>query len=183
MFMKFLKRALLTLAVLLGIFAIIVAMQPADYKITRSATMSAPAEVVFAQINDFHNWDAWSPWAKLDPNVKNTFEGPASGTGAMFSWVGNDQVGVGKMTITDSKPNEHIGIKLEFKKPYEDSSNVDYNFKSEGDKTAVTWSMDGKKNFVAKAMCMFMDMDKMVGGQFEQGLSKIKEISEAKSKK
>ncbi len=183
MFLKMLKRAFIGLIVVLAVFAIIVAMQKADYRITRSATMAAPADVIFAQINDFHNWDAWSPWAKLDPNVKNSFEGAPSGTGAIFSWSGNEQVGIGKMTITDSKPSEHVGIKLDFEKPMQSTANVDYNLKAEGEKTNVTWSMDGKKSFLEKAFCMFMDMDKMVGGQMEQGLGKIKEVSEAKSKK
>src|SRR5207248_2982956 len=106
--------------------------------------------VVFAQVNDFHNWEAWSPWAKLDPAVKNTFEGPPSGTGAVFKWSGNDKVGEGSMTITDSRPNELIKIKLEFIKPFADTSDVQFDFNSEGAQTVVIWTMTGHKNFIGK---------------------------------
>src|SRR5215212_7286991 len=94
-------RVLLVLVLLIGIFCIVVALQPAEYRVTRSATIAAPPQVVFNQVNDFHDWEAWSPWGKLDPAAKNSFEGPAAGTGAMFSWNGNKDVGEGKMTITE----------------------------------------------------------------------------------
>jgi hypothetical protein len=141
--------------------------------------MAASPAAVFAQVDDFHKWEAWSPWAKLDPQAKNAYDGAASGVGAGFSWDGNDQVGKGRMTITQSTPSESIRIKLEFEKPYKDSSEVLFTFKPEGDKTAVTWSMSGENDFVSKAMCLLMDMEAMVGGQFEKGLASIKAIVEA----
>src|SRR6516162_842144 len=102
---------LIGVAVIIAAFAVVAAMQPAEFRVVRSATMSAPASHVFAQVNDFHKWDAWSPWAKLDPTMKQTYEGAPAGTGAIYSWSGNSQVGEGRMTLTDSRPNERIQIK------------------------------------------------------------------------
>src|SRR4051812_47061770 len=109
---RILKISLIVIAAILVIFCGIVAMQPSEFRVTRTADIAAPPETVFAQVNDFHNWDAWSPWAKLDPAAKNAFEGPASGTGSGFAWAGNDKVGEGHMTITDSHPSDLIRIKL-----------------------------------------------------------------------
>src|SRR5438094_4163018 len=111
---------LIGVAAVVLILVAVIALQPADFRITRTATISAPAADVFAQVNDFHKWEAWSPWAKLDPNAKSTFEGPPVGTGAIVKWSGNDEVGVGSMTITESRPNELIRIKLDFVKPPQD---------------------------------------------------------------
>ncbi len=134
-------------------------------------------------MNDFHNWEAWSPWAKLDPAAKATFEGPSTGTGAIFKWAGNKEVGEGSMTITESRPSDLIRIKLEFLRPFEATNSAEFTFKPEGNRTGVTWSMEGKNNFIAKAVCLFMNMDKMVGGQFEQGLAQMKAVVEAAPKK
>jgi uncharacterized protein YndB with AHSA1/START domain len=177
------KKILIGVGAVLAIFLVVVAMQPSTFRIERSATMAAPAADVFAQVNDFHKWEAWSPWAKLDPAAKNTFDGPASGVGAGFAWEGNDQVGVGRMTITESKPAERIAIKLEFLKPFASTAATEYTFKGDGKQTTMTWAMTGEKNFVSKMMCLFMNMDKMVGGQFETGLASIKGIVEAPPKK
>src|SRR5689334_12374414 len=114
------KKIAIGVVAVIAVFLIVVALQPSEYRIERSASMSAPAADVFAQVNDFHKWEAWSPWAKLDPAAKNTFDGPASGVGAGFAWEGNDKVGVGRMTITESKPAERVAIKLEFLKPFPD---------------------------------------------------------------
>src|SRR5438874_6603675 len=101
MIKKILLGAIVVIVLVVAIFCIVVALQPSHYHIERSATMNAPASVVFNQVNDLHRWDAWSPWAKLDPNMKQSYEGAPSGTGAICSWTGNDQVGQGRMTITD----------------------------------------------------------------------------------
>ena len=137
---------------------------------------------MFVLVNDFHNWQAWSPWAKLDPAAKNTFEGPAAGKGAIFKWSGNEQVGEGIMTITESHPNDRILIKIEFLRPMSNTNSVEFTFKPEEDKTRVTWSMSGRKDFTSKAFCLVMDMDKLVGGQFEKGLATLKAIAETKPK-
>ena len=115
------KKLLIVLgvvAVLIGGFAVVAALQPADFRYARSTTMAAPPAVPFAQVNDFHNWEHWSPWAKLDPNMKTTYEGPSSGKGAQYAWSGNDEVGEGRMTIVESRPRELVRVKLEFLKPF-----------------------------------------------------------------
>lgn len=145
-------------------------------------TMAASPATVFTQVNDYHNWEAWSPWAKLDPNAKTTFEGPPTGTGATFTWDGNDKVGSGRQTILESKPDALIKIRLEFEKPMKDVCTAQFDFKPQDDKTLVTWSMYGKTNFVGKIFCLFMNMDKMVGGDFEKGLTSLKAIVEAPPK-
>jgi len=178
-----LKKILIVIAVLVVVFVIIVALQPAEFHVARTATIAAPAEVVFAQVNELKKWDAWSPWVKIDPAMKQTYEGPASGTGAISRWAGNKDVGEGSMTITESRPNELIRFNLEFIKPMAGTSTAEFSFKPEGNQTAVTWSMTGKNNFIAKAMVLFMNMDKMVGGQFEKGLAQMKAIAEAASRK
>jgi hypothetical protein len=178
-----LKKILIAVGIIVVVFVIIVAMHPADYRVVRSASMSAPAPAVFAQVNDFHNWEAWSPWAKRDPAMKQTYEGAAAGTGAIYTWAGNKDVGEGRMTLTESRPSELIRINLEFIKPFASTCTSEFTFKPEGDQTGVSWSMAGKNNFIAKAFCMFMNMDKMVGGDFEQGLAKMKSVVEAANKK
>ena len=165
-------------AAVIVIFLLIVAMQPAAFSVVRSAKIAAPPARVFGQVNDFHNWDAWSPWAKLDPTCKNTFEGPPAGNGAIFKWDGNKQVGAGKMTITDSKPNDLIRIHLEFFRPFKATNTTEFTFKPVSDGTEVTWNMFGQKNFMSKAFCMFASMDKMVGGDFEKGLAQMKSVTE-----
>ena len=124
-----LKKILIGLAVIIVVFVVVVAIQPADYKVERTASFSATPAVVFDQINDLHKWDAWSPWAKLDPAVKNTFEGPPAGTGAVFAWAGNKKVGEGRMTITESHPNDLIRLKLDFIKPFPSTAMTEFSFK------------------------------------------------------
>jgi hypothetical protein len=172
------SKILIALFVLIIGFVIVVATRPAEYTVTRSASMAAPASAVFPHVNDLQKWQAWSPWVKLDPAAKYTFEGPAAGKGAIYRWVGNNQVGEGQMTITESRPNELVRFNLEFFKPMAGTSLTEFNFKSEGAGTLVTWTMSGRNNFIAKAMCLFMNMDKMVGGQFEDGLAQLKSVAE-----
>jgi Polyketide cyclase / dehydrase and lipid transport len=168
------------LAAVIVILVIVIAIQPVDFRITRSGAMSASPSEAFAQVNDFHNWDAWSPWAKIDPAMKQTYEGAAAGVGAVYSWVGNSNVGEGTMTIMESQPHERIKIKLEFRKPFKATNAAEFTFKAEGDQTIVTWTMTGQKNFFTKAFGLVMSMDKMVGGMFEQGLAQMKAVVDAK---
>ena len=143
MIKKILLGIVIVVVVLVAVIAILAALQPTHYRIERSATINAPASVVFAQVNDFHKWEAWSPWAKIDPAMKQTYEGASSGTGAIYTWAGNNQVGEGRMTITESHPNDLIKIKLEFIKPWSATNATDFAFKPQGNQTAVTWTMDG----------------------------------------
>ena len=174
-----LKKILVASAAVIILFFIVVATRPANYSVTRSTTIIAPAEVVFAQVNNLHNWDAWSPWAELDPDMKQDYEGPEAGVGAVYSWEGNGDVGKGRMTIIESAPDELVGIKLEFFKPMSSTCTTEFAFAPDGDRTSVTWTMSGTNNFAGKAFSLFMNMDKLVGGDFEKGLTKMKATSEA----
>lgn len=174
------KKILLGLVVVLGIFAIVVAFQPSAFQVVRTTKISAPPQTVFAEVNDLHKWDAWSPWAKLDPAMKVTHEGAPAGKGAIYSWAGNKEVGEGRMTITESRPPELVRIQLDFIKPFASTSLTEFTFKPEGNQTSVTWTMSGEKNYISKAVCMFMNMDKMVGGDFEKGLAALKAVAEGK---
>lgn len=172
---------LIAVAAIFVILIAVVAMQPAGFRITRSATVVVPPSAVFTQVNDLHLWEEWSPWAKLDPAMKKTYEGAAAGAGAIYSWNGNNNVGEGRITITESKPNDLIRIQLEFVRPFACTNDVEFTFTPQGDQTVVTWSMAGKKNFMAKAVHLVMNMDKMCGGQFEQGLANLKAVVETAS--
>jgi hypothetical protein len=174
------KMILVVVAVIILVFLGIVAILPSDFRITRSVYMSAPAEVVFEQVNDLHNMDVWSPWLEPDPAVKKTYEGPASGEGAVFAWAGNSEVGEGRLTITESRPYELVRLRLDFIKPFATTNTAEFTFKPEGDQTVVTWSMFGKQPFLGKAISLFIDMDEMIGGNFEKGLSNMKLIAESK---
>jgi len=160
-----------------------VATRPDTFHVERSATFAAPADVAFGLVNDFHSWSAWSPWEKLDPAMKKSFEGPASGVGAIYRWTGNDQVGEGSMTITAARPAQAVEIQLEFLKPFAAKNDTLFTFKPTGDQTTVTWAMNGNNNFMAKAIHVVMDMDKMIGKDFESGLGTLKTLAEAEARK
>lgn len=170
------------IAAAIVLFLIVVAMQPAQFRVARALTISAPAAEPFAQVNDFHNWTAWSPWEKLDPAMKRVYEGPSAGTGARYAWNGNNNVGEGSTTIVESRPHELIRMKLEFLRPFAATNDVDFTFEPRGDQTLVTWSMTGKKNFMAKAVHLFMNIDKICGGQFEEGLANMKAVVENRTR-
>lgn len=177
--MSVFKKILVGLVAAVVVFAVVVGLQPPTFRVTRSASMAAPPAKVFDQVNDFHNWEAWSPWAKLDPAAKSTFEGAPAGTGAVFAWAGNDQVGEGRMTITESRPNELVRIQLDFIKPFPSTANVEFTFQPRDKETAVTWSMFGENSYVCKAFCLVMNMDRMIGGDFDKGLAQMKAVVEA----
>jgi hypothetical protein len=178
--MRFLKRLAIGLVLLLAAAAVVVWMQPDDYRLTRSTAIAAPAAAVFAQVNDLRKWDDWSPWAKLDPNAKVTFSGPPAGVGASFQWDGNDKIGAGTMSITESKPNERVATRTDFIKPFEGSSRSDFVFSEQNGQTNVIWTMTGTQNFIGKAICLVMNMEKTVGPDFEKGLAQLKQVAERK---
>lgn len=169
------------LALLLLVTAFIAGLamtKPGEFEIVRSLAMDAPPAKVFPEVNDLHRWDAWSPWAKLDPNATNSFEGPSAGKDAAMSWSGNRKVGQGKMTIIESQPVELVRFRLEFLKPMKATNIAEFRFRPEGDRTNVTWSMSGKNNFFGKVFGLFVDCDKMVGASFEKGLASLRAIVE-----
>jgi hypothetical protein len=176
------KKILLVLLAVVAAFLLFVATRPAQYRIERSAVVRAPAAVAYGKVVDFRNWPGWSPWAHLDPNMKVDYAGPESGPGSVYHWKGNDKVGEGRMTITGAKPAEEIDIRLEFIKPWEQTSQTVFTFRPDGaGGTKVTWSMSGDRDFVGKLFGVFMDMDGMVGPDFEKGLAALKKLAEGGS--
>jgi hypothetical protein len=172
-------KILVALVAIAVVLVVVVATRPSGFRVERTATMAAPAPVVFAQVNDFHRWEAWSPYAKRDPGMRKSFEGAPAGVGAIYSWSGNREVGEGRSTIIESRPDELVRIKLEFVRPFAGASTADFTFRPEGDRTTVTWSLTGRNNFIAKAVGLVMNMDRMIGGDFETGLAQMKAVVES----
>ena len=172
-------KILLGLAILVIVFCIVVALQPAHFYIERSAVVSAPAAEVFPHISDFQKMQVWTPWKKLDPNAAYTFSEPSSGVGATMTWKGNSQAGEGRQTIVESRVNEAVGIRLDFIKPFESTCATTLTLSPQGNQTTVTWSMSGENGFISKAFCLFMDQDKMIGEPFEEGLASLKTLVES----
>jgi hypothetical protein len=178
------KRILVILAIVLVAFVIVVAIQPDEFQVTRSATMAAAPTVVFAQVNDFHNWEGWSPWAKIDPNMKQRYEGQPGAIGSSLSWSGNSKVGEGTMTLTKFEVPELIQIQLDFEKPMKATNLTLFTFTPQGSgHTLVTWTMSGRQNFVQKAFCLLFNGKQMVGKDFEKGLAQMKSQAEAAATK
>jgi len=171
---------LIALAIIAILLFVIVAGQPDEFAVSRSGKISAPLETVFPHVNELRKWDAWSPWAKLDPNCKITFTGPEAGVNSSYAWAGNNKVGEGKMTITESVPGNLIRLRLEFLKPFAATSAVEFRFAPEGGQTLVTWSMSGKNNFFSKVFSLFVDCEKMIGKDYEKGLAGLKAVAEAR---
>ena len=173
---KMLRSALIGVVAAVGVLGVAIATRPSTFHVERSITMAAPADQAFARVNDFHAWSTWSPYEKLDPQLKRTFEGQRSGTGAIYSFSG-DKVGAGRMTIEKSDPSLVV-IKLEFFKPFEAVNTATFTFTPTEDGTKVTWAMDGENSFAGKAASLVFDMDKLVGGDFERGLVALKAEAE-----
>jgi len=173
-----LKKIAIGLGISIVILVIVIALQPSNYRVERSITIAAPPEKVFSQVNDFRRWNAWNPWGKIDPAMKQSYAGADSGVGAQYSWAGNKDVGEGRMTIAESVPSEKVKVDMEFLKPFAAKAKAEFTFKSLGNGTLVTWSMSGDKNFMAKAIHLFMNMDKMIGAQFAKGLADMKTVAE-----
>lgn len=176
------SKVILIALVVVVAFCAVVAVQPSQYRVVRSASIQAPPAQVFTLINDFHNWDAWSPWAKLDPGMKTTYRGAGSGQGAIYEWSGNDKVGEGRMTITGSAAPAQVDIRLEFLKPFPSESLTTFRITPEGTGGShVEWIMSGENSFIAKAMLMFMGgMEKAVAPDFERGLAQMKAAAESR---
>lgn len=175
-------KILLVLGALIALLFVLAALQPSDFRVTRSVTIAAPPAVVFSKINDLHIYQTWNPWGKFDPQAAYSHSGSPAGAGASLAWAGNSQIGEGRLTITDSRPNELVRMKLEFIKPFASAATADFTLAGGSHETAVTWSMFGPKNFMSKLIGLFMNMDKMIGGQFEDGLASLKTLSESPTK-
>jgi uncharacterized protein YndB with AHSA1/START domain len=170
---------LLLLAAISALVAYI-SLQPDAFRITRSGVVGAPVERIYPLINDLHQWEHWSPWAKLDPGQVVTYEGSPLGAGSIMTWAGNSKVGEGKMKISESSPNERIRLRLQFLKPMRAIHDMQIDLRPLGDsRTEVVWTMAGKNEFMAKAMHAFMNMERRIGDRFDQGLANIKALAEA----
>jgi len=167
----------IVLALVAGVL-IFAATKPDTFRVQRSASIKAPPEKVFALINDFKRWDAWSPWEKKDPAMKRTFGALTSGKGAVYAWEGNREVGEGRMEIAESVPPSRVKLKLDFLKPFEAHNVVEFNLEPKGESTNVTWAMQGDTPYFAKIIHVFIDMDSMVGKDFEAGLANLKAAAE-----
>ena len=177
------RKILIVLALIIVVFLIVVALQPGEFQVSRSTTIAATPAEIFPEVNDFHRMEKWSTWSHMDPAMKVTYEGPEAGEGAIYRWVSdNNKVGQGSMTIVKSQPPELIRINLEFIKPFAGVCPIEFTFRPDPAGTAVTWTMSGKNSFVAKAMHLFMNMDNMIGAEFEKSLAHLKKIVENESK-
>jgi hypothetical protein len=150
-----------------------IATRPSDFRVVRSRTVAAPPDIVHAYVSDFRTWPQWSPWETVDPTMQRELSGAASGPGAVYAWRGNRQIGEGRMIITDSQPSRSVTIRLEFLKPLRGTHMAQFDFVPSGGGTQVTWSMSGHNGFVAKAISLVMDMDAMIGSNFERGLASL----------
>ena len=172
------KIMLIVVALLLAGLMFYVATRPASFRIQRSIRIAAPREKLFAYVSDLHNFDAWSPWAPLDPAMRKTHSGAASGVGAGYEWQGNNKVGHGRMEIAEAVAPERVLIKLDFLKPFEAHNMAEYLLAESGGETEFTWAMYGPNHFLSTVMGLFFNMDKLVGAQFEQGLVALKTVAE-----
>ena len=170
------------LAAVLAVFLLVASFQPSQFTFSRSITVQAKPAVCFKLVNNFHQWETWSPWAKMDPGMQAAYDGPASGVGASYAWSGNGKVGSGKMTLIKSTPSSLIDIQLEFLKPMKGTDLTEFTFTPEGKETQVTWTMSGPLNLVEKAIHMVCNMDKMIAPDFELGLAQLKDQAEASKK-
>ena len=173
---------LLALAFIAILVLIAITGQPDEFAVSRRIKIAAPADAVFPYVNELRNWEAWSPWAKLDPNCKMTYDGPPAGTGANYAWSGNNKVGVGRNTITQSVPNELVRFRLEFQKPMVATNDVEFTFDSDDGQTVVTWAMHGKNSLGGKIFGLFMNCEKMCAKQFDKGLAQLKSAVEKTGK-
>jgi len=172
------KKIAIAVVVLLGALLIYAATQPDTFRIQRAATIKAPPERIFAVLNDFLRWESWSPWEKKDPAMKRTFSAVTSGKGAMYAWEGNRDVGQGRMEIAESVAPSKVAIKLDFVKPFEAHNIVEFTLEPKGDSTHVTWAMQGPMPYISKLITVFVNMDSMVGKDFEAGLANLKTNTE-----
>ena len=173
-----LKTIALVIVVAIAGVLIFAATKPDTFAVQRSTSIKAPPDRIFPLINDFKRWDAWSPWEKKDPAMKRSYGPTTSGKGAHYAWEGNNDVGQGSMAITESVPPSKVALKLDFVKPFEGHNVVEFTLVPRGGSTDVTWSMSGPAPFMSKVMQVFVNMDRMIGKDFEAGLASLKAAAE-----
>lgn len=168
----------IALAALIAIVLVLAAMRPDTFRVQRSIDINAPADKIFPLINDYRNWGSWSPYEHVDPGMQRTFSGAPTGKGSVYEWNGNKNIGHGRMEILEATPSSKIVIKLDFFSPFEAHNMAEFTMQPKGSATNVIWAMHGPVPFMAKIIHMFMNMDRMVGGQFQQGLTSMKAVAE-----
>ena len=173
------RTVALVVAVVICAVLAYAATRPDSMHVQRAATIKAPADRIFPLITDFRRWGAWSPYEKIDPAMKKAYSGAPTGKGAVYEWEGNSNVGQGRMEITETTQPSRVTIKLDFMKPLEGHNVAEFVLVPRGDSTEVTWTMDGPSPYLGKLIGVFMNMDKMIGSQFETGLGNLKTIAEA----
>lgn len=172
------KKIALAVVVLVAAVLLFAATRPDSFRVQRSTSIKAPAEKIFPLIADFHAWGAWSPWEKLDPTMKRTHSGAPSGKGAVYAWDGNNEVGAGRMEIAEVSTPSRLSIKLDFSRPMEGHNTAEFTLVPKGDASEVTWAMFGPNPYLSKLIGLFLDMDKMIGKDFETGLTNLKALAE-----
>ncbi len=173
-----LKTIALIVGLLIAGVLIFATTKPDTFAVQRSATIKAPPEKIFAVLNDFHRWPEWSPWEKLDPQMKRSLGGAASGRGATYAWEGNSKAGAGRMELTESVPLRKVGIQLDFIKPFEGHNLAVFTLTPEGEATKVDWVMTGPTPYISKLMQVFFSLDEMIGKDFSEGLANLKALVE-----
>ncbi|MFT3734466.1 MAG: SRPBCC family protein [Rhodocyclaceae bacterium] len=176
--MRIVKRIALALALLIVCVLLFALTKPDTFSVQRSITINAAPDKVFALINDFQQWSVWSPWEKLDPAMKRTFSGPASGKGAVYAWEGNSDVGAGRMEILDVTQPSRVFIDLHFLSPMEGRNTAEFLLQPQGAATTVSWTMQGPNPYIAKVFQVFCDVADMVGKDFDKGLASMKAAAE-----
>ena len=169
--------ALLIVVVLAAVLGY-AATKPDTFRVQRTVSIKAAPEKIIAQIDNFHNWTAWSPYEKRDPTMKRSYSGADSGVGAVYAWDGSSEVGSGRMEITEVSPSSKVAIKLDFIKPLEGHNIAEFTVEPQGDSNTVTWAMYGPSPFISKVMGLFFNMDHMIGKDFEAGLANLKAVAE-----
>jgi carbon monoxide dehydrogenase subunit G len=175
---KLIISAAALFVIVIAVILVVATTKPDIFRFERTASIKAPPEKIFPLINDFHKWGPWSPYEKKDPAMKRTYSGAASGKGAAYEWEGNNEVGKGRVVITDTSPPSKVVIKLDMIKPFEGHNIVEFTLEPKGDVTNVTWAISGTANYISKVMCVFVNMDKMAGKDFEVGLASLKALAE-----
>jgi hypothetical protein len=175
--MPVLMIVLIVVVALVAVLLVLAATRPAAFHIQRAINIQAPPEKIYPLINDFHNWVGWSPYEKLDPAMAKTYSGAPSGKGAVYEWQGK-KAGTGRMEIMETSAPSKVTIKLDFLKPFEGHNTAEFTLDAKGGSTGVTWSMYGPNSFMAKAMSIFVTMDKLLGKEFESGLANLKALAE-----
>ena len=172
------KKIAIVIVILVAVILVYAATKPDTFSVQRTTSINAPAEKIFPLVNDLHKWDSWSPYEKKDPAMKRAFSGTASGKGSAYAWEGNTEVGKGSIEITETSPPSRVRIKLDMLKPIEGHNIVEFTLEPKGDLTSITWAMHGPSPYISKVMGVFINMDNMIGKDFEAGLANLKALAE-----